>query len=154
MLNLKDHYKKSFFNWINVSDLDNCVAINLTFKMWHNHQKLDEIIAAENYQMFLKFLSCKCYRSAAKRFGKRVKQINVFERVNDRWHTHGLMQKPTHLSNEAFEKLIISSWLRTDWGNRIHTFDWNLDLGWVHYITKFKSDADHIDFLNYTWFAE
>lgn len=147
----KNHLKNQLLNWWKVDDLIGCVSINLTFKMWTNGRALDDISASQNYRHFLNLLCAKCFGSAFKRYGKRIQQINVIEKKNGRWHTHGIMKVPPYLSNEHFEKNIISSWKKTDWGNKQYVCNWHINEGWISYMTKFKNNEDHVDFLNYTW---
>lgn len=147
----KSKYQKQLIKWCDIKQTKNCVALNLTFKMRHQGRLLDDITATENYRRFICILSCKCFGSASKRYQRRIRQINVFEKKHDRWHTHGLMQRPNHIDRDPFEELIIESWKKTDWGNKEHHFDWNIDLGWFNYMTKLKSECDQFDFINYTW---
>jgi hypothetical protein len=147
----KNQYKKELMNWWNITNTEGCLSVNLTLKARSNGRMIDSITLSQNYRHFLNILSSKCFGSAFKRYGRLVKQINVFEKKSDLWHTHGIMKKPHHLTDQYFESLIIECWRKTNWGNKQYLCNWEIDKDWIGYITKLKGQSDHIDFLNFTW---
>ena len=62
-----------------------------------------------------------------------------------RFHYHLIIEKPTHLSDMEFRKLILNCWLKTKFGYyQIHLSklpDEEEDY-WLRYITKKKTKAD------------
>ena len=96
-------------------------------KMWINDRH-----AADNISLFLHRLNYTCFRSAYKRYGKRIKVSSAIqggvsilreERGEKRLHAHLLLEKPNHLNFDDFREAIIKNWLSTKWGYNEHNIE-------------------------------
>lgn len=89
-------------------------------KMWINDRH-----ATDNISLFLHRLNYSCFRSAYKRYGKRIKVSSAIqggvsilreERGTKRLHAHLLLEKPNHIDFDAFRAAITKNWVSTKWG--------------------------------------
>jgi hypothetical protein len=89
-------------------------------KMWINDRH-----AIDNISKFLHRLNYDCYKSAYKRYGKRIKVSSTIEGgvsdLREEWgtkrlHAHLLLEKPNHIDFDAFRAAITKNWVSTKWG--------------------------------------
>ena len=114
--------------------------------------ELDEIQASQNMRHFLTRLNKKIYGAAFTRYNKRVDAVPVFEYdKSNKLHYHLLIKVPNRISEHQLNALILTNWMKTNWGL------WEMDLqnthdsGWLRYITKETTqDFTNIDVPNTT----
>ena len=78
----------------------------------------------------MNLLNRSVYRSAFRRYGKRLRVLAVLEKgelggralrswergTSGRWHIHCAIELPAHFDAVAFENLIRDCWEKIDWG--------------------------------------
>ena len=89
-----------------------------------------------NIAQFVERLNYACYKNAYRRYGKRLCIVSAIEggkitktRISSTGHTteydyatgkhihaHLILSRPSHISYDEFEKLIVDNWLATKWG--------------------------------------
>lgn len=89
-------------------------------KIWINDRH-----AKDNISHFLHRLNYDCYKSAYKRYGKRIKVSSAIqggvsdlrnEKGTKRLHAHMLLEKPNHIDFDIFKSSILNNWMATKWG--------------------------------------
>ena len=98
----------------------------------------------------MNLLNRAVYRTAFRRYGKRLRVLPVLEKGevrastllpwergrSGRWHIHCAIELPAHLDAFALEKLIRDCWTQVDLGyGRILVRD-GANAGWVNYMLK------------------
>ena len=91
--------------------------------------RIDEDIASQNVAEFLDRLNYKVYKKSYKRYDKKLNVITAIEGgkgllrdnrpdrdLDKRFHTHILLEQPSHLEFILFKKIILNAWLDTKWG--------------------------------------
>ena len=135
----------SFGKWI-AADGALDVRADLTFRQviaaskndehleWRDRRKIqiNDKHATDNISHFLHRLNYSCYRSAYKRYGKRIKVSSAIqggvsslrnERGTKRLHAHLLLEKPNHIGFDEFRDAILENWLSTKWGYEEHNIE-------------------------------
>lgn len=131
-------FSKMFGKWIGaVGHMD--VRADLTFRQvifldkndsyLPSHQRkkewIDDKLAKDNLRHFLHRLNYDCYKSAYKRFGKKIRVVPAIEggrsmlrdaRGGKRLHIHLLLERPSHIDYMEFRDAIIKNWKSTKWG--------------------------------------
>ena len=67
-----------------------------------------------------------------------------------RW-IRSILQNPYPENPATFSRLVEALWSKTQFGYVQSHIDQQIDQGWTHYITKFKTASDGIDWENYHW---
>jgi hypothetical protein len=111
------------------------VIADMTFKQAipspyykNTKQLITEDIASQNIAMFLDRLNYKVYKSAYKRYDKKLEVITAIEGgkgilrenrkktdLNKRFHVHFLLEQPRHFDFDTFKKIIMNCWHDTPW---------------------------------------
>ena len=110
------------------ADLTFKQAIPTTYSDTIRHY-LTEDIASQNISVFYDRLNYKVYKQAYKRYKKKLDIIVAVEggfgllRENrnktdydKRFHTHILLQQPSHICFDDYKIIILDAWLSTKWG--------------------------------------
>jgi len=126
-------------------------AVTLTLKQALHHDDgsrefLDLHECEKNFRQFMRRLNGAVFRNAASRYWKRLRVIPVHEKGRDtRFHTHAALEGPERLTDDAFAKLIRTSWGATPWADRLTDIQPNADQGWTNYLLKLrgKSGLEH-----------
>jgi hypothetical protein len=71
--------------------------------------------------------------------------------LSHRLHYHLVLQNPYPENPATFSRLVEALWSKTQFGYVQSHIDQQIDRGWTHYITKFKTASDGIDWENYHW---
>ena len=144
--------KSSIKNYVNQLPMKDCLSVTLTMKQVVNKEYLDDISSETNFRHFINLLNKQVYGNAHKRFKKSVSVLPILEKSSDnRFHYHLLLEKPNHIQQEVYELMIVDCWKKTKFGyNQIDIRNIYSD-GWVHYITKFVSNVDTVDWENHHW---
>ena len=144
--------KEAVQGFLHALSLENCFGVSLTMKQGETGTRLDEISASQNFRHFMNRLNHSVFGKRFQRYGKRLNVVPVLERSStNRLHYHVTIQNPYPKDPAAFTRLIETEWAKTRFGyvqTHIHEL---IDQGWTHYITKFKTASDGIDWENYHW---
>ena len=133
-------------------ELSNCFGVSLTLKQNTSGVYLDDIRASQNLRHFLNLLNSEVYGKRFRRFGKKLNVIPSLERsLSHRLHYHLILQNPYPENPTTFSRLVEALWSKTQFGYVQSHIDQQIDQGWTHYITKFKTASDGIDWENYHW---
>lgn len=73
---------------------------------------------------------------------------NMQKSKEGRYHYHMIIERPLEWCLDDFTHLIETEWVKTQFGHRQLHLDKFIDFGWVHYITKFHSKSDLVDWEN------
>ena len=135
--------------YVNQLDLTNFIGVSLTLKHQVDHQNLDPMLCSQNLRHFMNVLNKSVYGNRTARYGLKLQIFPVLEKsVGDRLHYHLIIEHPRELPLIRFKELIRSSWIKTRFGHREIHIDDLIDYGWIHYITKFQSMTDQVDWEN------
>ena len=128
------------------------VAVNLTFKRvirsTLGNLYLDEIAIEESLRHFVNFLSRRIYKSANKRYGKKVSFLYCVERgAEGLLHAHGFIPFPDRkgITSSEFRRAISEEWKKVKWSNRNFksVFTYNRQ-GWIDYCLKRRTKTDGV----------
>jgi hypothetical protein len=160
-----NEYRKATQDWISQyanTDWTGWYSVSLTMRQSRRELsetssgsfkfELDEIQASQNMRHFLTRLNKKIYGAAFTRYNKCVDVVPVFEYdKSNKLHYHLLIKVPNRISEYQLHALILTNWMKTNWGL------WEMDLqnthdsGWLRYITKETTqDFTNIDVPNLT----
>lgn len=135
--------------WLSRISYADMYAVTLTMKQNNNGVTLDTVTASQNLRHFLNILNQTIFGNAFRRFGKKLKVIPVIEMSAwDRLHYHLSLEKPDFLSEEQFNQLIASSWMKTDFARREIDVQKIYSSGWTSYCLKGRDPLQAIDFEN------
>jgi hypothetical protein len=124
--------------------------------------KIEDNPCRQAFRHFMNLLNRSVYRSAFRRYGKRLRVLAVLEKgelggralrscergTSGRWHIHCAIKLPAHFDAVAFEYLIRGCWARIDWGyGRILVRD-GADAGWINYMLKDRQKSEFDGFLD------
>lgn len=136
-------------------EIENCYGVTLTLKQSallpgpgnrYANVPLTAEAASQNLRHFLNQLRRRYYGRQ-----RQLKVAAAFESDSStRMHFHLIVEKPSDVSEVEFESDIQRLWPRTTWGNKI-THVQPCDVGWVNYMTKFRTKEEFdlgIDILN------
>ena len=148
--------KDRLVEWYHNSQIQNPYSVTITMKQRLNSFNVDSIRTSTNTKHFLTRLNKKMFGNRTKRFGVKVDSFVVIEGdTNHRLHTHLIVGRPSHITDDHFVSLITQSVERTKWGyNQIDIQKLNTDLDhtkWFFYLLKDRSKTDlqsNIDWLN------
>ena len=144
--------KKAIQEYLSEIPLTNCFGVSLTLKQNTSGVCLDDIRASQNLRHFLNLLNSEVYGKRFRRFGKKLNVIPSLERsLSHRLHYHLILQNPYPENPTTFSRLVEALWSKTQFGYVQSHIDQQIDQGWTHYITKFKTASDGIDWENYHW---
>jgi hypothetical protein len=130
-------------------DLTNFIGVSLTLKHQVDHQNLDPMLCSQNLRHFMNVLNKSVYGNRVSRYGLQLQIFPVLEKSSgDRLHYHLIIEHPRELPLIRFKHLIRSSWIKTRFGHREIHIDVSINHGWIHYITKFQSMSDQVDWEN------
>jgi hypothetical protein len=135
-------------------DLKNTVAANLNFKqgigeLGKDYQKGNVNEYQKTIKHFFNVLNRETHGNKFKKHNCRLRTIVVLEKKDiGRWHTHMVIENPYVNRPQYFELLILNTWINTDWGYGENLITFNIDWGWIEYITKFKNPEDVFDWGN------
>lgn len=133
-------------------------AVTLTMRKRVGGQSNDMMVASVNFRHFMNRLNGELLKSAAKRYGKRLKVFCVIEKNADgRLHYHAVIDRPAHVGIEAFTAAVQHQWGRTDFGYREIDVQDATTEGWLSYMLKDRqkdSVLDSIDWANCQLIAE
>ena len=159
-MNSTNQYRQATQDWISQyadTDWTGWYSVSLTMRQSRRELsetssgsfkfELDEIQASQNMRHFLTRLNKKIYGAAFTRYNKRVDVVPVFEYdKSNKLHYHLLIKVPNRISEYQLHTLILTNWMKTNWGL------WEMDLkdtydsGWLRYITKeTTNDFTNID---------
>lgn len=137
---------------INIPQLDtkhwsSVCALTLTLKQGRREgctwAHIDEYQAKTTFQVFMKKLSKAVYGRAARRHGKKLRVIPVFEKKpQGRWHIHAAIEPPAHLDPIRLKDLISVLWSKMHWGYDRIDFKFGADRGWIKYMLKKRQKSD------------
>ena len=135
--------------WLSRISYADMYAVTLTMKQNNNGVTLDTVTASQNLRHFLNILNQTIFGNAFRRFGKKLKVIPVIEMSAwDRLHYHLSLEKPDFISEEQFNQLIASSWMKTDFARREIDVQKIYSSGWTSYCLKGRDPLQAIDFEN------
>lgn len=140
---------------MDITNWDCPFAVTLTLKLAYydgnTRIPLSSYDASKSLRHFLNLMNKSVLSKAAMRRGEKLNCIAVIEEGNVRPHFHLCMDKPADFSDEHFIALIESCWRKTNFGYS-ETDIRRCDVGWISYITKYRTKsayADSIDWLNF-----
>ena len=160
-----NEYRKAIQDWISQyadTDWTGWYSVSLTMRQSRRELsetssgsfkfELDEIQASQNMRHFLTRLNKKIYGAAFTRYNKRVDAVPVFEYdKSNKLHYHLLIKVPNRISEYQLNALILTNWMKTNWGLWEMDLDETYDSGWLRYITKDTTqDFTNIDVPNTT----
>jgi hypothetical protein len=135
--------------WLSQISYADMYAVTLTMKQNNNGVTLDTVTASQNLRHFLNVLNQTVFGNAYRRYGKKLKVIPVIEMSAwDRLHYHLSLEKPDFISEERFNQLITSSWMKTDFARREIDVQKIYSSGWTSYCLKGRDPLQAIDFEN------
>lgn len=138
--------------FIDLQSFTNPAAVTLTMKMRVEGKSNDMDAASANFRHFMNRLNHTILKSAAKRYGKRLKVFCVREcNAEGRLHYHAVIDRPSHVGIEEFTSTIRHLWGRTDFGYREIDVQDEINEGWLSYLLKNRqkdSVLDSIDWEN------
>ena len=144
--------KESIRNYIYSLPTKDCLSVTLTMKQVVNNEYLDQEKSVTNFRHFLNLLNKRVYGNAHKRFKKSVSVIPVLEKpFYGRFHYHLILEKPTHIPQNTYELMIVDCWTKTRFGYYEVDVKNIYSNGWTDYITKFVSETDTVDWVNFHW---
>lgn len=130
-------------------DLNNFVGLTLTLKQGLDGYMLNNERCTQNLRHFMNVINKKVFGNANKRYGKKLQIFPVIEKSKEgRYHYHMIIERPLEWCLDDFTHLIETEWVKTQFGHRQLHLDQFIDFGWVHYITKFHSKSDLVDWEN------
>lgn len=132
-------------------NLHNTLAFTGTYKQNGDYGYIDKTRCSRNNRHFFNVINKKVYGNATKRFNKKLSTIPVIElSKNNRYHAHMIIEVPDrkYISNQEFYLLLKTTWNNLDYGYNEVRIVTNIDVGWLNYITKFKSSIDDPDWEN------
>jgi hypothetical protein len=147
--------RSSFLAWANNLTWRRPFAVSFTFKQGilsnNTYIPLYSLAASKNIQYFLAFLNRGALGKTSQRYGWRLTCVGSFERTEGTGlHAHFCIDRPSHLSDEEFQGLIVASWARTLFGNVQTDVKPCTDLpGWISYIAKYKTKSDYADAIDW-----
>ena len=139
--------QKEYQKWIDSKLIENGLNVTLTAKQFTQGFCLDDIRLTRNIRYFKNILNTKIYGNAYRRYGKQLKTLFIQEvSIGDRYHIHGIIEKPYICEYELFCYLIEESWKKTWFGyEEVHieypSTQQRVE-GWKRYIMKNKSKID------------
>jgi len=144
---MKETLQEAYFRWIDGIDIKNGVNVTLTAKQFIGAFRLDTFSLSRNIRYFTNILNRKVFGNAFKRFGKKLSMLFVNEEsAVDRLHIHGIIERPSRLSFDAFKRLIEECWKKTLFGYEhthiINPTTFEEVVGWKSYIMKKRSKID------------
>jgi hypothetical protein len=154
----EDKFRVELVDWYLSNPIPNPFSLTITLKQRVGSHQLDVIGTSTNTKHFLNRLNKKVFGNRFQRFGIRLKSFVVIEGDSDhRLHTHMIIEKPIHLSDERFRSLVKESIEKTKFGyNQIQIDPLITELDetkWFLYLTKRRSKTDlssNIDWMNTT----
>ena len=156
----KEHRKTTraaFLAWASNLGWQSPFSVTLTFKqaimLNDSYVPLDDLGASKNVRYFLNILNRAALGKSAVRRGKTLTCVGSLEYDQDvRLHGHFCLDKPTHLTDDQFHGLILTSWNRTLFGYLEVDVKPCTDVaGWLSYIAKYRTKpvySDAIDWMN------
>jgi hypothetical protein len=126
----------------------NWYAVTLTMKQRLGADRLDKIKSTQNFKHFMNLLNRRLFGNAHRRFEKRIDVIPAFEVAGGgRQHYHIAIKNPAQQPIK-FGQQIRDCWLNTRWGYSEIDINYQMDNGWIDYITKTTS-KNSIDWENF-----
>ena len=124
--------------------------------------KIEDYLCRQAFRHLMNLLNRSVYRSAFRRYGKRLRVLAVLEKsevrgyalrswersTSGRWHIYCAIELPAHLDAVALEKLIHDCWARIDWGYRRFLVRDGADAGWINYMLKNRQKSEFDGFLD------
>ena len=140
---MTEKLKTQIKSFLSDNVVPNPLLFTLTAKQRVNGQAIDSIHLSRNFRHFMNRLNKRVFGNAHLRFGKKLKLFVVTEvSLEGRYHLHGIMEKPAHISKDVFEDLMAFIWTKqTKWGyEQIHLEIPNNERGavqgWMNYCLK------------------
>lgn len=110
---------------------------------------IDEHACKKAFRRFSNALNREIYRSAHRHHGKRLRIIPLLERsASGRWHYHVAVEPPEFMDGEVLATLAMKRWEQTDLGYGHGQVCAQADIGWLKYMTKFRTKEIFEDFLD------
>ena len=128
------------------------VLITLTLKQAAEIDKtwvyLTHEICTREFQRFIKRLNRSVYGNANRRYGKRLRVLDVVEKdKHGRWHIHAAIEPPEKMTDFQFRQAIKKCWVGWDektkniWAYRETKITFGADEGAVVYLLKFRQKS-------------
>lgn len=164
-MNATNEYRQAAQDWIaQYADTDWTGWYSVTLTMRQSRRelsetasgsfrfRLDEIQASQNMRHFLTRLNKTIYGAAFTRYNRRIDVVPVFEYdKSDKLHYHLIIKVPNRISEDQLRTLILTCWMKTNWGLWQTKSDKTYSGGWLRYITKKTTyDFANIDVQNTT----
>lgn len=147
----KRAHQQAFTDYMKSLHWHDCWALTLTMKQRVDGQAIDNIIASENIGHFASRLNHAIFGNAAKRFGKGVQIVTVFERgAFERLHCHAAVDRPDCISPAVFKSTVKTCWKKTPWAydhaivERASSAE-----DWLQYLAKTAQKADYADSIDW-----
>ncbi len=139
--------------YFNACRFNDPCAVTLTMKQRVELIELDPIACSRNFSHFSNRLNKAILRNSFTRYGNRIPIIPVLERsLVQRYHYHTVIDRTAHVTRDEFKEIVTDCWSRTLWGYREIDFQFEMNAGWIDYITKPSTKetySDSIDWQNH-----
>jgi hypothetical protein len=124
--------------------------------------KIEDYPCRRAFRHFMNLLNRSVYKSAFRRYGKRLRVLAVLEKgelrgralrswergTSGRWHIHCAIELPARFDAVALENLIRDCWEKIDWGyGRILVRD-GANAGWINYMLKDRQKSEFDGFFD------
>lgn len=143
--------REAFKEFCNIEKWNDPCAVTLTMRLSSKDgERASLITCSQNMRFFLTSLCRRVYKNAARRGLKRLKVIPVIEQdASGRFHYHVAIDRPPHIEQGEFERLILENWRRTRFGyEQVHIVT-GVNDGWIDYMAKFRSKANYADAIDW-----
>ena len=150
---MNDDLKISINQFLRRMDMFNTLAFTGTYKQYERFGVIDKINSSNTNRNFLNFLNKKVFKNSFTRYRKQLNVVPVFEMGKEnRLHTHMVIEIPNskYVSNKDFYNLLKECWNKTYYGDQQTKIVTQIDVGWINYITKFRTYGDDVDWENVT----
>jgi hypothetical protein len=146
---LSSHFNSTIVNqnyktWLNhqVHDWRSITAITCTYRLGHQDRSgiwmpaVNEAQCRNGFRYFMNRVNRKVYGYRYRHHHKRLRVLAMVEKDSDsRWHLHGAIEPPEHLTREEFVLILHTEWHRIVGAYKIKV-DPSADLGWITYMLK------------------
>jgi hypothetical protein len=145
--------RTALIKYFNSCQFNDPCAVSLTMKQRVDSIELDQIACTRSFSHFSNRLNKAILRNSFTRYGNRIPIIPVLERSHaDRYHYHTVIDRTSHVTRDKFKDIVSDCWDRTLSGYRQIDFKFDIDAGWIDYITKLSQKetySDSIDWQNF-----
>ena len=148
-MKIKTKLLSEWKNWIETANIKNPFAVTLTMRQNLNGEKLDRIKAQRNMKHFLNLINKRFFGNAHRRYGKKVSVFPILEiSYSQRLHYHLIMENPDIDRDEEFKRIVLSEWLKTDFGYKESAIKKVYSSGWKNYMLRNLNMASEVDIDN------